>query len=299
MTQYIYLLQTREFVNSKDPIYKIGKTTKLNFTRFKQYPQGSVLLFQSSCYDCNKLENEIIQLFKSKYKIKRTIGRESFEGDCHEMIKDLCDFIKNERIEITEKEVIKKDVEEEVVEREVVEREVVEREVVEEIVEEIVKDIVNEIVEETEKVIKDSEVMINAITIIEAQGIKKAKIDTNIEMIHDNENANENAFDNVNLKYCCLKCKYFTDTTNHLKQHLLTRKHLMDEQQDEKIRKHKCDKCDKAFVTKSGVWKHSQNCEAVKTIVPEPTTPDVDLFIEMNNLKRVMIAMRKNIKKTV
>lgn len=264
MTQYIYLLQTREFVNSKEPIYKIGKTTKLNFTRFNQYPQGSVLLFQSSCFDCNKLEREIIQLFKSKYKVRRSIGRESFEGNPHEMIKDFCDFIKNE------KNVIKNIIGEEVV-KDIME-EVVETIVVDEKVEEGVEDIANDIVE--------------------AQNIQRTTIDKNID-------ANENVFDNVNLKFCCLKCKYFTDTTNHLKQHLLTRKHLMDEQQDEKIRKHKCDKCYKAFVTKSGVWKHSQNCEAVKIIVTEPTTPDVDLFTEMNNLKRVMIAMRKNIKKAV
>jgi hypothetical protein len=97
--QYIYLLQTREFVNSNQPIYKIGKTTKSNFIRFNQYPNGSVLLFQSSCYDCNELERKIINLFTMRYKICSLIGREYFEGDSRKMIMDLCGLINEEIID--------------------------------------------------------------------------------------------------------------------------------------------------------------------------------------------------------
>ena len=43
-TQYIYLLQEREFIKTKEPIYKIGKTKQVNNKRFGQYPKGSVLL---------------------------------------------------------------------------------------------------------------------------------------------------------------------------------------------------------------------------------------------------------------
>ena len=55
MTQYVYLFHTREFFNSNQPIYKIGKTTKPNFTRFSNYPKGSVMLFQSACLNCHEL----------------------------------------------------------------------------------------------------------------------------------------------------------------------------------------------------------------------------------------------------
>jgi hypothetical protein len=97
--QYIYLLQTREFLNSNQPIYKIGKTTKSNFIRFNQYPNGSVLLFQSSCYDCNELERRIINLFTMRYKICTLIGREYFEGDSRNMIMDLCNLVNEEIID--------------------------------------------------------------------------------------------------------------------------------------------------------------------------------------------------------
>jgi hypothetical protein len=86
-------------VNSNQPIYKIGKTTKSNFIRFNQYPNGSVLLFQSSCYDCNELERKIINLFTMRYKICSLIGREYFEGDSRKMIMDLCGLINEEIID--------------------------------------------------------------------------------------------------------------------------------------------------------------------------------------------------------
>lgn len=54
MTEYIYLLQEREFIRLNEPIYKIGKTK----TR---------LLLQIIYNDCDNSEKELIQLFKNKY----------------------------------------------------------------------------------------------------------------------------------------------------------------------------------------------------------------------------------------
>ena len=45
--QYIYLIYLREFINSNQDIYKIGKTKQLNNNRFKQYPKGTIILYQS------------------------------------------------------------------------------------------------------------------------------------------------------------------------------------------------------------------------------------------------------------
>ena len=81
ITQYIYLIHTREFYNHDEFVYKIGKTKKLNFHRFNQYPRGSVLLFQTNCNDCDICETKIIKLFKSKYKQRKEIGTEYFVGD--------------------------------------------------------------------------------------------------------------------------------------------------------------------------------------------------------------------------
>ena len=41
-TNYVYLLQQREFLKTKEDIFKVGMTTQENHERFKQYPKGSI-----------------------------------------------------------------------------------------------------------------------------------------------------------------------------------------------------------------------------------------------------------------
>jgi hypothetical protein len=92
-TQYIYLLQECEFVNSNKNVYKIGKTTQRNTKRFSQYPKGSILLLQIICINCNNCEKQIIQLFTQKYKLRKDIGNEYFEGNYHNMIVDFFELV--------------------------------------------------------------------------------------------------------------------------------------------------------------------------------------------------------------
>jgi len=94
--QYIYIIKEREFVNSCESIYKIGKTTQCNEKRLKQYPKGSILIFQSICSNCSIVEKEIISVFNQKYIQRRDIGSEYFEGEYIEMIKDLLEIINND-----------------------------------------------------------------------------------------------------------------------------------------------------------------------------------------------------------
>ena len=89
MTQYIYLIQTRECKNSDTNIYKIGKTKQDNLLRVNQYPKGSQLLLQQICSDCDVLESLLIKEFKNKYIQKLEYGREYFQGCYNEMIKDI------------------------------------------------------------------------------------------------------------------------------------------------------------------------------------------------------------------
>lgn len=96
MTNYIYLLQEREFIKTKEPVYKVGMTTKENHKRFNQYPKGSILLIQLICNNCKNIEKHIIKLFKEQFKHRKDIGNEYFEGDYHIMIDVIYCTIKNE-----------------------------------------------------------------------------------------------------------------------------------------------------------------------------------------------------------
>lgn len=84
-TQYIYLLQEREFVNASENVFKIGKSKQINVKRIKQYPKGSILLVQVACSNCDAMEKDLIRIFKKKYTHRSDIGAEYFEGDQADM----------------------------------------------------------------------------------------------------------------------------------------------------------------------------------------------------------------------
>jgi hypothetical protein len=95
-TNYIYLLQEREFLKTKENIFKVGMTTKLNHKRFNQYPKSSILLFQIICQNCKDIEKIIIEKFKNIFKIRKDIGNEYFEGDYLNMIDIIYTTVKQE-----------------------------------------------------------------------------------------------------------------------------------------------------------------------------------------------------------
>jgi len=126
-SQYIYLLQEREFVKTGELIYKIGKTKKDQYTRFNQYPKGSILLLHIKCNDCDCNEKDIIKLFKTKYKHKKEIGNEYFEGNYIEMMKDIFDIVI--KVKNTEKVSNKEIDEEKVSNKEIINHNIVEQNV--------------------------------------------------------------------------------------------------------------------------------------------------------------------------
>jgi len=65
-------------------------------------------------------------------------------------------------------------------------------------------------------------------------------------------------------KYCCLKCKYYTDKKSNYDSHLLTRKHFWKQNwiqpETKKPADNICKICDKIFANRSGLWKHKKKC---------------------------------------
>ena len=96
MLNYIYLIQEREFIRTKEDIFKIGMTQKEHLERFKQYPNGSKLLIQILCEDCKYMEKYIINIFKKNFVQCNDIGNEYFKGDYKKMIDIIYNCIKFE-----------------------------------------------------------------------------------------------------------------------------------------------------------------------------------------------------------
>ena len=313
-TQYVYLLQTREFFNSKQPVYKIGRTKKHNLTRFSQYTLGSVLLFQSSCRDCYKLEREIITLFKQKYIHKHLIGRESFEGNVDEMVRDLCDIVKYEREtpvlivnniesiqevvveEITRceendgNEVIKVDIENNIINAFVEEylqgiveedtRDVVEEECVQDVVE---NEIIQAVNEDIDIIIED----------VENDIIEDVVEDVKNECIQVEVQGESIVINKKGHKSCCDVCNYSTWIKSNFQSHMNSKKHALKVTppviDPENPPNFQCKVCNSCYKSHSGLWKHSQTCKAVEVELPVvPEVVSLDLQTKIENLERVI-----------
>jgi hypothetical protein len=279
-----------------------------------------VLLFQSSCRDCYKLEREIIALFKQKYIHKHLIGRESFEGDVDEMIRDLCDIIKYEREKsvlivnntepaqevVVEKitqceendgnEVIQVDIENNIINAFVEEcsQGIVENENIPDAVE---NENIQAFVEEIDTIIEDVENDNVIIEDVENEDVVIEDVKNDNVIIEDvvicQEVRSELSVNNVKGRFYCRTCHFETDTNGHLKQHSLTQTHL-------KILEgvvttpYKCCKCERGYQTKSGLQKHKLVCKAPEVASPEvelPIVPEIvslDLHTKIENLEKVI-----------
>lgn len=85
--EYCYINYEREFINSCEDIYKIGRTSQEGDKRLKQYSKGTIQKIKIHVSDSIACEKSIFNEFKIKFKQRIDIGREYFEGDINEMIK--------------------------------------------------------------------------------------------------------------------------------------------------------------------------------------------------------------------
>jgi hypothetical protein len=100
-SSYIYVLIAREFLNSGQPVYKIGKTNQNPpWKRILQYPNGSEVFLLRKVNDCSQMESLIKQKLKETTSLKQKIdiGDEYFEGNINEIIKICNDLCQNENL---------------------------------------------------------------------------------------------------------------------------------------------------------------------------------------------------------
>lgn len=89
----IYLIRTREFLNQKASIFKIGKTSNNISERLGNYGKGGEVLFTIAVpiSKLDSIEMDLIKSFKNKFIQKQDIGTEYFEGNYLEMMKEIFD----------------------------------------------------------------------------------------------------------------------------------------------------------------------------------------------------------------
>lgn len=82
---HLYLLREREFINSNESVYKIGKSENIS-TRLKKYPKGSELIIIMKSNNVHEDEKQLIEVFDKNYNNRKDIGREYYEGNVEDMI---------------------------------------------------------------------------------------------------------------------------------------------------------------------------------------------------------------------
>ena len=90
----VYIMHIREFINSNQDIYKIGRTSQERTKRADSYPKGSYLLYHTRVKDSCDIENQIMACFKETFIHRREFGSEYFEGDYEEMRDAIYDIVK-------------------------------------------------------------------------------------------------------------------------------------------------------------------------------------------------------------
>ena len=91
-TNYIYLIQEREFVRMNEDIYKVGKSIQKNCNRVDDYPKFSDVIIILEVNDCDKIEKNIISEFNLKFE-KTKYGNEYFKGNRLEMKKIILNIV--------------------------------------------------------------------------------------------------------------------------------------------------------------------------------------------------------------
>ena len=124
------------------------------------------------------------------------------------------------------------------------------------------------------------------------------------------------------IKYKCLKCNYITSKKTDYNRHLLTAKHVKNtngnvletlwSEKNEKNENNKnintfaCKKCNKEFLSRSGLWKHNNNCNVELVEVPNdnsnnqlPISNDVVLKLLNDNqeLKNIIVQQQNQLLK--
>ena len=67
-TNYVYLVQEREFIRMHEDVYKVGKSIQKNCQRVDDYPKFSDIILIIEVDHCRKVENAIIKEFKKKFE---------------------------------------------------------------------------------------------------------------------------------------------------------------------------------------------------------------------------------------
>jgi len=114
-----------------------------------------------------------------------------------------------------------------------------------------------------------------------------------------------NLVQKVHEKYVCLYCDYSSSRKSQYDRHILTTKHKMltnfNNLSSESSESHICDKCNKMYKSRVGLWGHKKKCilkEEFNKTIETPDLNDKNLILTLihqnNELQKQMLEVIKN-----
>lgn len=89
---YIYVILTREFLNNKQSVLKIGYTKNI-ITRFADYPKGSKLALAIFTDNVKDTEKRVLKKCKELFIQRKDIGLEYFEGITENILQNVVEVV--------------------------------------------------------------------------------------------------------------------------------------------------------------------------------------------------------------
>ena len=89
---HLYVIKEREFIKTKENIFKIGKTINI-VNRMPQYPKQSRVYIMFFSTNIDDMEKYVIEQFDKRFTKRVDIGAEYYECDQNELLMDMSIFM--------------------------------------------------------------------------------------------------------------------------------------------------------------------------------------------------------------
>jgi len=101
-------------------------------------------------------------------------------------------------------------------------------------------------------------------------------------------------------KHFCEKCNYKSKTKQNFEKHLISKKHLNNDENSE----YTCNHCNKKYKSYSGLWRHNKNCKSeendkIENIVIETAMPIVETSNDLSEKINKIMENQENLKKII
>lgn len=101
----------------------------------------------------------------------------------------------------------------------------------------------------------------------------------------------QESVEKINNKHVCEKCNYSTSRKSSYEKHIATRKHnrliMANNEVTGKEHLHICSKCNKAYKSRVGLWKHNKVCNILLNHIVYNKSIENIIITDMNNINDV------------